>query len=204
MREGQWWEVNVRVRDHVVLSTINAALLYPWLHRAVLGPLAGGILIDADHYLWFCVRQRRLSPVAAMRFFNQPQPPHHKATRLLHSPLVLLALVSLSMHRRCATCVVWGMIFHVGIDGYHAMRLNNARVRALWRDRFTCQCCGLQSGDVVAHLRSQPWVLPSYRVQHFISLCRRCHDAAHAKEARYISNSVVIPTPGDMDSATVR
>lgn len=60
----------MRVRDHVAVSTAGAALLSPWLGRGVLSPWASSILIDADHYLWFCLRQRRLNPVAAVRFFN--------------------------------------------------------------------------------------------------------------------------------------
>ena len=68
-------------------------LARPWLQTRAIGLLAGGVLVDVDHYAWFCMRQRDWSPAAAMQFFNEPQPPQHPATRALHNPLVPLALV---------------------------------------------------------------------------------------------------------------
>src|SRR5207237_1082212 len=84
------WEIVVRIRDHMALSTAGAALLFPWLRGRVLWPWAASIVIDADHYLWFCVQHRRLNPVAAVRYFNQAQPTQHRRTRLFHSPAALL------------------------------------------------------------------------------------------------------------------
>ena len=61
----------MRVRDHVLISTAGAALAAPFIGRRALGLWAGSVLIDADHYAWFCFRQRRVSPRAAARFFNR-------------------------------------------------------------------------------------------------------------------------------------
>src|SRR5919109_1135990 len=102
MLTGREGEVAVRVRDHVALSSAGAALLFPWLRGRVLGPWAASILIDVDHYLWYCLRQRRLNPLAAVRYFNQAQPPQHRQTRLLHSPAVLLVLLLLTLRRGAA------------------------------------------------------------------------------------------------------
>jgi hypothetical protein len=168
----------VRVRDHIALSSAGAALLFPWLRGRVLGPWAASILIDADHYLWFCLRQRRVHPLAAMRFFNQAQPPHHGQTRLLHSPVVLLGLLLLTRRRTTAGALL-GMAFHVGLDAYDTARRRQTRTAALARDGSTCRRCGAQGPGVVAHLGHQPWLLPSYRPEHFTSLCRSCHEAAH-------------------------
>jgi hypothetical protein len=143
--------------------------------------------MDADHYLWFCVQHRRLNPAAALRYFNQAQPAQHRRTRLFHSPAVVLPLV-LSRRWRAAGL---GMAFHVGLDAYHAARTKRARAAALQRDGFTCQACGTPGAHVVTHLRRQPWLLPSYRVEHVISLCPGCHEAAHARGRRPISNSTV-------------
>src|SRR5438105_9466689 len=175
----------MRVRDHITLSTVGAVLLYPRLRGALLGPWAASILIDADHYLWFCLQQRRLNPFAAMRFFNQAQPPQHPQTRLLHSPAVLLALLLLGRmqyaptRRRAAALALLGMAFHVGLDTYDTARRNRARAAALARDGFTCQHCGARGPGVVTHLWHQPRVLPSYRPEPVTSLCGACHDAAH-------------------------
>jgi hypothetical protein len=169
----------VRVRDHLALSSAGAVLLYPRLRGALLGPWAASILIDVDHYLWFCLRQRRLNPLAAVRYFNQAQPQQHRQTRLLHSPVVLLGLLLLT-RRRGAAWALLGMAFHVGLDAYDTARRGQARRAALARDGFTCQRCGAQGLGVVAHLWRQPCLLPSYRREHFTSLCGACHEAAHA------------------------
>jgi hypothetical protein len=182
-REG---EVGVRVRDHLALSSAGAALLYPRLRGAVLGPWAASILIDVDHYLWFCLQQRRLNPLAAVRFFNQAQPPQHRQTRLLHSPVVLLGLLLLGRlpsapaGRRMTAGVLLGMAFHVALDAYDKARQVPARAAALVRDGWTCQHCGAQGPGVVAHLERQPCLLPSYRPEHLTCLCGACHEAAHA------------------------
>jgi hypothetical protein len=170
----------------MALSTVGAVLLYPRLRGAVLGPWAASILIDVDHYLWFCLRQRRLSPVAALRFFTQAQPPQHRQTRLLHSPVVLLGLLllgrlpSASTVRRTMAWALHGMAFHVALDAYDTAWQRQARAAALARDGWTCQRCGAQGPEVVAHLWYQPCLLPSYRREHFTSLCGACHEAAHA------------------------
>lgn len=177
----------MRVRDHVVLSTAGAALLYPWFGRGVLGAWAASILIDADHYLWFCLRQRRVDPLAAVRFFNEAQPPQHPATRLFHTPVALSIVLLLSTRRRALLPAALGMALHVAMDAYHEARMNEVRTAALERDEFTCQACGTQEPRVSAHLKQQPWLLPSYQIQDLTTLCSSCHEAAHALRTQSIS-----------------
>jgi uncharacterized protein (TIRG00374 family) len=156
-------------------------LLYPRLRRAALAPWAVGIFLDVDHYLWFCAHERTMSLKKAVHFFNQAQPPQHAETRALHHPLIFPLLVALSIPWRGARLFLMGFAFHISLDIYHQIRLTGARRKALQRDTFTCQQCGAQGADVVAHLWRQPLLLPSYRTDHFISLCGRCHEAAHRK-----------------------
>ena len=171
----------VRVRDHIVLSPAGAALLGPWVGRGGLGFVTGSVLIDADHYIWFCMRQRRLNPLAAVRFFNEADPPQHSATRVLHAPVTLLAILLVGVRRRRLLPVALGMGLHVALDAYHEARMNKARAAALERDEFSCQACGARAPHVGSHIRHQPWLLPSYRTQNLISLCDRCHEAAHTR-----------------------
>jgi hypothetical protein len=171
----------MRVRDHVALSTASAALLYPWFRSTVIGPWAASILIDADHYLWFCLCKRSLNPLAAVRYFQQAQPAQHGGTRLFHSPAVLL-LLSATRWRRLAL----GMAFHVALDTYHKIRSAQARDAGVRRDHSICQACGRHEPGVFAHLRHQPRLLPSYRTEHFVSLCRSCHEIAHARDGRSV------------------
>lgn len=175
----------MRVRDHIVLSTTGAVALSPFARRAVLAPWLASILIDADHYLWFCWRERRLSPLAAVRAFNEADAPEHGATRALHNPAVLLLIGLLgARRRRWLLSVAAGMLAHVALDAHHRSRLRAARSRALIRDRFTCRACGSTSNSVTAHVWRQPAVLPSYRVTNLVTLCPACHRAVHADRTR--------------------
>jgi hypothetical protein len=164
-----------------VVATAGAALLRSWASGGGLGFWAGSVLIDADHYVWFCLRHRLWNPVAAVRFFNQAHPPHHAATRVLHSPAVLLAIVAAGARRPWLLPVALGMGLHVALDARHEAKMGRARAAALERDGFSCRACGTRGPDVGGHVGHQPWLLPSYRPENVTSLCRRCHDAAHKR-----------------------
>ncbi len=172
----------MRVRDHVMISAVSAGLGVPVVGWSALGLLAGGVLIDADHYAWYCLTQRRLSPVAAVRFFGQADPPAHQATRVLHSPWVLLATSLATRRWRSLAPVAAGMCLHVALDGLYESRMARARSAALIRDAFRCQGCGARTPDVRAHVWRQPTLLPSFAVACLESLCRTCHNAAHGRE----------------------
>jgi hypothetical protein len=171
----------VRVRDHLALATAGAALASPWIGRRAIGLWAGAVLIDADHYLWFCVRRRSVSPVAAVRHFNRADAPQHAGTRVLHSPAALVAAFALSLGRAGPLAVAAGMGLHVALDAHHEARMRAARARALERDGHACRRCGVRGAGVGTHLRRQPWLLPSYRPEHHVSLCGPCHERAHAR-----------------------
>jgi hypothetical protein len=169
----------MRVRDHVALSTATAALLRPRLGRGVVGLWAGSVLIDADHYLWFSVRKRRLNPFAAIRFFNDASPPQRYATRSFHTPVAPLAMLLAGVRRRWLLPVALGIGLHLALDTHHERRMRRARAAALGRDEFSCRMCGARAPNVWAHLWHQPWLLPSYRTENLISLCGACHERAH-------------------------
>ena len=172
----------MRVRDHIALSTIGAALLYRRLDRGALGFWAGSVFVDVDHYLWFGLRERSWSPLAAMRFFNEAHPPQHTAIRALHNPVAPVALVLLGARRPALLSVALGMVLHIALDACHEARLRAARTTALRRDAFACRECGRRAADVSTHLRRQPRLLPSYKPQYLVSLCGPCHETAHARE----------------------
>jgi len=172
----------MRVRDHIALSTTGAVLVSPWLDRGALGLWAGSVLIDADHYLWFCLQERQWNPRAAARFFNAPDPPQHSATRVLHSPLATLAVLLLGIRHRRLWPVALGMALHAALDVHHEARMDEARAAALERDGHSCQACGTRA-HVGTHLGRQPRLLPSYEAQNLTSLCAPCHESAHASGA---------------------
>ena len=169
----------MRVRDHIVLSSIGAAALTRWFGRDAVGVLAAGVLLDVDHYLWFCIHDHNLDPRAAVRQFNEPYAPRSPATRTLHSPSAALALLAMSSHRRRLRPVLAGLGLHLALDWFHESRMNRVRTEALTRDDFTCQACGARGAQVQTHLHTQPTLLPSYRSHNLTSLCGHCHAAAH-------------------------
>jgi hypothetical protein len=177
----------VRVRDHILFSTVGAALLAPRLGLDALdaaGWLAGGVLVDVDHYVWFCLRHRHLSPGAAARFFNGPHPSQAAATRALHHPLAIAATLALATRRRGLRPLALGMSLHIGLDVHHEARMNRARAKALARDCFSCQACGRRAPQVEGvdtHQFRQPWLLPDYGARNLVSLCSPCHEVAHAR-----------------------
>ena len=171
----------MRVRDHLALSTLAAAALYPTLKRKALVPWAASLLIDVDHYAWFTIDRGSLSLMEAVRFFNQAQPPQHLATRRLHGPDVLLAVLLASFWWRPLRLVFYGLLFHVSLDVTHSVMTARARRRTLERDHATCRLCGARDASVVAHVWRQPSLMPSYRTKNLVSLCGSCHEVAHAK-----------------------
>lgn len=169
----------MRVRDHVAVSTAGAVLLRRLFSRGGIGFWAGGVLIDADHYLWYCATHRRLDPVSAVRFFNQAAAPEHPATRVLHSPISLLLVSLLAARTRRLRSIAAGMCVHAALDVAHRTRMDASRDAALARDSGCCRECGTSVGQIRAHLARQPLLGPSYRLENLVSLCGPCHEAAH-------------------------
>jgi hypothetical protein len=177
----------VRVRDHVALSTVGAALLAPLAAGRLIEAWAASILIDVDHYLWFVVDRRQAHPLEAVRLFAGPDAPDHAGTRLLHHPLALLGCGALGVRWRWLRPVAGGMLFHAGLDSLHRRRMRQGVAAALRRDGYACQCCGTRDGGLTAHLWRQPPLLPSYQPRNLITLCSACHRAAHRKSG-YAAN----------------
>jgi hypothetical protein len=171
----------MRVRDHLALSTAAAALLHPLLGRRALGLWAGGVLIDADHYAWFCARERSLSPLAAMRYFGRPHPLQDPASRALHSRGAIAGALLVSLRHEDLLPIALGMTAHVALDVHHRMRMARARAAALARDRHSCRSCGTTAAELGTHLWRQPLLLPRYSAENLVTLCHGCHEAAHER-----------------------
>jgi len=176
----------MRPQEHIKLSALAAATLWPWLKRDVWIPFTASILIDADHYLWHAVTQRTLSVRAAVRYYRQAHPPQLPQMRLLHQPLVLglLLFLAVRLRSRLLGLLLGGLLFHVGLDRYH-----NARMRTLRRDLSTradqgCPVCNARPTALELHTLRRPWnTLAQYSMSNFVLLCPACHREAHRQAA---------------------
>src|SRR3954466_12037195 len=65
----------MRLRTHILASALLGAALYPHARRKATLLLAGGVLLDADHYLLYALRSGDWNPLSALRYNrwrNQP------------------------------------------------------------------------------------------------------------------------------------
>src|SRR5690242_8696308 len=68
----------MRLHIHILTSALLGAALYPRAPRKAALLLAGGVLLDADHYLLYALRSGDWSPFGALsydRWRNQPITP---------------------------------------------------------------------------------------------------------------------------------
>lgn len=54
---------------HILLSSILAAIIYPSHGWKAAFILAGGVLIDIDHYLWYAYKNRDFSIANSYKFY---------------------------------------------------------------------------------------------------------------------------------------
>src|SRR5215469_11153549 len=119
----------MRSQEHAKISAIAAVAAWPWLKQDVWIPYMASILIDADHYLWHAITQRTLSLRAAVRYYQQANPPQRPEMRLLHQPIVLgfLLFLAVRTRSRLLSLILAGLIFHVCLDLYHKTRMRSLK-----------------------------------------------------------------------------
>ncbi len=174
-------------KEHVTLSTAAAVFALPWLKGDVWLPFASSILIDVDHYLWHAAAYRTLSLRAALRYFNQADPPQLTEARLLHHPLFLGTLLFLAVRLRSRTLALLlaGLLFHVSLDVFHVTQLGNLKRSLSKQASNTCAECGRPFDALQLHtVHKSSTMLQRYNPQHFIVLCADCHERAHDVHSR--------------------
>ena len=170
-------------KEHVTLSAAAAVLALPWLKQDIWLPFASSILIDVDHYLWHAVAYRTLSLRAAVRYFNQADPPQLLEARLLHHPLLLgtLLFLSVRLRSRPLALLLAGLLFHVSLDAFHVTQLSYLKRSLSQSANNTCAECDQRFDALQLHTTHKTSnLLERYNPQHFVVLCATCHEQAHA------------------------
>ena len=174
----------MRIQEHIKLSTLAATMALPWLGKDVLIPLTSSILIDVDHYMWHAVTFRTPSLRAAVKYFGRADPPQRKEARLLHHPLVLgiLLLIALRTRSRFLTLILAGLLFHVSLDVVHATQIQSLKQSLSEEANGICTECEEWCEALQLHtIYFSPSVLNRYNAKNFVVLCSICHEKAHSE-----------------------
>lgn len=173
----------MRIQEHLKLSGAAAAVALPFLKKDVWIPFAASIFIDVDHFIWHAITQRTLSPLAAIRFFGQADPPQRGGTKFLHHPIVagLLLVLALRLRSRLLLLILAGMLFHISLDTFHVTQMRHLRRSLSEEAHQICPVCGETQAELQLHtLRFAKNILNRYHPRHFVVLCPTCHEKAHA------------------------
>jgi hypothetical protein len=138
----------MRLRTHILTSALLGIALYPRArHKAAL-LLAGGVILDVDHYLLYALRSGNWNPLSALRYDrwrNQPVTAGDQRRRygslrsILHRARITLPLAWLLGWRWPALRpLAIGVTLHLALD-ISPLRLD---WRAWRRAAGRCERCG--------------------------------------------------------------
>ncbi len=138
----------MRLRTHIFTSALLGTTLYPRAPRKAALLLAGGVLLDIDHYLIYAHRSGNWNPLSALRYDrwrNKPIVAGDRRRRygslrsILHAPLFTIPLVWLLGWR-------WPMLRPLAIGVTLHLALDTSPLRMDWRvwrrAGGRCERCG--------------------------------------------------------------
>src|SRR5690349_13269743 len=138
----------MRLRTHILTSALLAAAVYPRAPRKAALVLAGGVLLDTDHYLLYALRSGNWNPLSALRYDrwrNQPITADDRRRRygslrsIFHSARVTLPLAWLLGWR-------WPYLRPLAIGVTLHLALDTSPLRLDWRvwrrAGGRCERCG--------------------------------------------------------------
>ena len=107
--------------SHLMFSSILAILLYPLYNWKVLFVLAGGFLIDIDHYLWYIYRYKKFNLIDSYRFYMKNIEVNDFTNvmgilLIFHSVEFLLVMIILSFYNEYVFIFTIGVILHYLLD----------------------------------------------------------------------------------------
>jgi hypothetical protein len=138
----------MRLRTHILTSALLGAALYPRAPRRAALLLAGGVLLDTDHYVLYALRSGDWSPLGALRYDSwrnrkiqagDTRQRFGSLRSIFHSARITLPLVWL-LSRRCPAL----RPFAIGVTLHLALDTSPLRMdwRVWRRAAGRCECCG--------------------------------------------------------------
>ena len=106
------------LKGHILTGAVAAGVVGWYVSpQAGISVLAGSVLIDADHYLWYAVKFKDGSLKRAIRFFEAKEADHYYCLCVLHTVEVIAVYIAgvLFMHG----AIFWisaGCVMHMALD----------------------------------------------------------------------------------------
>ncbi len=107
---------------HFVVSAILSALIYPVFGWKSLLVIAGGVLIDVDHYFWYAYKYRRYGLTGCYRHFMKGL----EGDNYKHNVGILLVFHTIEFLIMCLLLSVftdYAMIFTIGLLSHYILDL---------------------------------------------------------------------------------
>jgi len=106
---------------HLFTSTIIAIALYPIFGWKVIFVIAGGVLIDMDHYLWYVFKYRNFNVFDCYKYYidgldKEKYKKNLGIVLVFHTIEFLLLMIFLSFYSKLSLLFVIGLLAHYLLD----------------------------------------------------------------------------------------
>ncbi len=170
----------MHIRTHAQASLITGLILYPRSPCRMLLLVAGGVLIDLDHFLLYAIRSGDWSISGALvydryrHFRPEPgdtRPRYGRMRSWLHDPRMLPISLLLAWHWPVLRPLALGLFLHLCLDHFDLPQ----RLLLRWKYRGCCMYCGTRRQVTARNMlctAAEAESQPAARVR--LLLCKRC------------------------------
>lgn len=111
----------MEARNHFLSSLVLAAIAYPVFGWSALLIVAGGVLIDIDHYIWYIYRYRKFEFLECYRHFmvttkRRDFKEHYGMLLAFHTIEFFMLMIFLSFYSKLALIFTIGVVSHYVMD----------------------------------------------------------------------------------------
>ena len=111
----------MRFSVHLGFSILLAALLFPIFGWNSLLILAGGIMADADHYIYYAFKFKKFNPFECNKYFTEDgkKSGYHEFDGLVlvfHTLEFLIIMIVLSLYSKSVLILTIGILSHYLLD----------------------------------------------------------------------------------------